>query len=224
MQLLLGLSQHQYKRATQWFVTGFGLSASTVDGSIVKHTARLLEAFEQRTFEADEFVGLLINGKSMRKQHMLVCVGLTRQGQKRVLALTESSTESAAAIRGMLNNLLARGFQHTERFLVMIDGAKGIAKGVREVFGDAVLTQRCQWHKRENMARKTRNKAAVELVRTRMNHAYARPTYAQAKQALNMLEKGSGRPRVYRCGGQPARGLGRNAHPTPARRACTPAG
>ena len=188
-QLLLGMSQRQYKHAAQRFVTGFGLSASTVGRIFVKHTARLLEAFEKRTFEADEFVGLLIDGKSMRKQQMLVCVGLTRQGQKRVLALTESSTESAAAIRGMLNNLLARGFQHTERFLVMIDGAKGIAKGVREVFGDAVLIQRCQWHKRENVARKTRNKAATEHVRARMNHAYARPTYAQAKQALNILEK-----------------------------------
>ena len=89
----------------------------------------------------------------------------------------------------MLNNLLARGFQHTEHFLVMIDGAKGIAKGVREVFGDAVLIQCCQWHKRENVARKTRNEAAAKRVRTRMNHAYALPTYVQAKQALNRLEK-----------------------------------
>ena len=51
MPLLLGMSQHQYKRAAQRFVTGSGLSASTVGRIFVKHTARLLEAFEKRTFE-----------------------------------------------------------------------------------------------------------------------------------------------------------------------------
>ena len=143
MQLLLGLSQRQYKHAAQQFVTGFGLSASTVGRILVKHTAHALEAFEQRTFADEEFVGLLIDGKSLRKQQMLVCVGLTREGQKRVLALTESSAKNAAAIRGMLNNLLARGFRHAEHFLVMINGAKGIAKRVHEVFGDAAMIQHC---------------------------------------------------------------------------------
>ena len=97
------------------------------------------------------------------------------EGEKRVLALTESETENAAAIEGLLRNLLQRGFRHTKRLRIIIDGAKGIAKGAREVFGDTALIQRCQWHKRENVARKTRNKTAAEQVRTRMNEAYAAP-------------------------------------------------
>ena len=39
------------------------------------------------------------------------------------------------------------------------------------------------------MARKTQNKATAEHVHTRMNHASELPTYAQAKHALNTLEK-----------------------------------
>ena len=186
-QLLLGLSQRQYKHAARQFATSFGLSASTVGRMFVKYTARWLEAFEKRTFESEEFVGLLIDGKSLRQQQMLVCVGLTREGKKRVLALAECKTEHTAAVRGMLQHLLARGFRHTERILVMVDGAKGIAKGVREVFGDAALIQRCQWHKRENVASKIRNKTVAAQVRTRMNQAYAAPTYAQAKQTLDTL-------------------------------------
>ena len=61
-----------------------------------------------------------------------------------MLALTESETENAAAIEGLLRNLLQRGFRHTKQLLVIIDGAKDIAKGVREVFGDTALIQHCQ--------------------------------------------------------------------------------
>ena len=38
--------------------------------------------------------------------------------------------------------MLQRDFRHTERLLIIIDGAKGIAKGGCEVFGDTALIQR----------------------------------------------------------------------------------
>ena len=189
MSVLLGLSQRKYKQVVRQFTTSFGLSASTVGRLFIERTARWLEAFEQRTLGNQEFVALLIDGKYLRQQQMILCVGLTTKGEKRVLALTESETENAAAIEGLLRNLLQRGFRHTKRLLIIIDGAKGITKGVRQVFGDTALIQRCQWHKRENVAGKTRNKAAAEQVRTRMNEAYAAPTYAQAKRALHTLEQ-----------------------------------
>ena len=37
--------------------------------------------------------------------------------------------------------MLQRDFRHTERLLIIIDGAKGIAKGGCEVFGDTALIQ-----------------------------------------------------------------------------------
>ncbi len=52
----------------------------------------------------------------------------------------------------------------------MLDGAKGLRKGVKEVFGDQA---RIQWHKRENVASKIPNTDVAEQVRNEMEAAYA---------------------------------------------------
>lgn len=186
-QLLLGLSQRTYRQAVQQCIESFGLSASTVGRMFVEETTRWLEAFEQRTFEAHQYMAVFLDGKTLRQQQMIVCMGITTKGHKHVLAMVESKTENAAAVKSMLGNLFARGFRHTAQLLVIIDGAKGLSKGVRAAFGDAALIQRCQWHKRENVARKFKNKEKAKNIRKRMQRAYEAPTYAQARRKLDTL-------------------------------------
>jgi putative transposase len=57
-----------------------------------------------------------------------------------------------AVVTGLLADLVSRGLRFEDGLLVVIDGAKALATGVREVFGNKALIQRCTLHKRRNVA------------------------------------------------------------------------
>jgi len=56
------------------------------------------------------------------------------------------------------------------------------------VFGAQALVQRCQWHTRENVVRYL-PKAQQAAWRRRLQQAYERPTYAEARAALGRLRQ-----------------------------------
>ncbi len=94
-------------------------------------------------------------------------------GTKVILGFTETNSESHPSVVRVLQDLQARGFRASTSLLVMLDGAKGLHKGVKEVFGDQARIQRCQWHKRKNVASKISNADVAEQVRNEMEAAYA---------------------------------------------------
>ena len=67
-------------------------------------------------------------------------------GRKLPLGFVETTTENSEAIKGLLQDLIGRGLSFNEGLLCVIDGAKGLFKAVREVFGGFACAQRCQWH------------------------------------------------------------------------------
>jgi putative transposase len=87
----------------------------------------------------------------------------------------------------LLRELEERGFRAPAGLLVVLDGSKGLRAAVREVFGD-VPVQRCQWHKRENVVRYL-PKAEQAAWRRKLQAAYAQPSYAHAKRALQRLSR-----------------------------------
>ena len=82
--------------------------------------------------------------------------------------------------------LLTRGLRIDHGLLCVIDGAKGLRKTSQSVFGAQALVQRCQWHKRENVVRYL-PKTQQAAWRKRLQQAYERPTYAEARTALGRL-------------------------------------
>jgi transposase-like protein len=70
--------------------------------------------------------------------------------------------------------------------LVVLDGGKGLRAAVRKVFARRALVQRCMWHKRENVVGylPQREQAAW---RRQLQRAMDRPTYKEAKSALDAL-------------------------------------
>ena len=56
------------------------------------------------------------------------------------------------------------------------------------MFQKKALVQRCQWHKRENVVSYL-PKSEQATWRRRLQHAYDRPTYAEAKAALTKLHR-----------------------------------
>ena len=99
----------------------------------------------------------------------------------------QTETENARVIiMSFLRSLKDRGLDLSAGALVVIDGAKGLKSAVTTVFRGQVLIQRCQWHKRENVVSylpRTEQKAW----RVRLQRAYERPTYAEAKRDLKAM-------------------------------------
>ena len=87
-----------------------------------------------------------------------------------------------------LRELVERGLRTEQGLLCVIDGAKGLRKAIQTVFGRQAVGQRCQWHKRENVVRYVPNGQQATW-RRRLQQAYERPTYAEAKAALLRLRQ-----------------------------------
>src|SRR5215470_184507 len=77
---------------------------------------------------------------------MLVALGFDAQANKHVLGVREGATENAASCTALLTEMRDRGLRTNRAVLAVIDGAKALAKAVRDVFGARALIQRCQQH------------------------------------------------------------------------------
>ncbi len=83
---------------------------------------------------------------------------------------------------------MERGLRYQEGLLVILDGSKGLLKAVKKVFGPVVLVQRCQWHKRENVVSYL-PKRQQSVFRKKLQKAYEKPTYQEAKRELTLVRK-----------------------------------
>ncbi len=119
---------------------------------------------------------------------MVVALGITAAGEKRFLGFIETDTENEKVLSPFLRSLIERGLDTSKGLLVVIDGAKGLRAAVKRAFGSAAAIQRCQWRKRENVVSYLA-KREQPLWRKRLQHAYDRPTYQEARVALKALQK-----------------------------------
>jgi transposase-like protein len=135
-----------------------------------------------------EWLVLIVDGKTFATDQIMVALGVTSTGEKRILGLVQTATENRRTIGAFLRELTERGFAATGRLLVVIDGSKGLRRAIADVFGDRAEVQRCQWHKRENVVSYLPN-ADQAAWRRKLQAAYAHPAYADAKRALTRLHR-----------------------------------
>jgi putative transposase len=187
-RVLGGLSCREYEAAAEAVPEAFGLTRSSVSRRFIRASARSLRQLQERRHDDAEWIALVLDGKTFARDQLVVALGVTRTGEKRILALVQTATENKRVCAAFLQELVERGFAPTGRILVVLDGSKGFRAGVAEVFGDRAEVQRCQWHKRENVVSylPTGDQAAW---RRKLQTAYAHPSYADAKRALLRLHK-----------------------------------
>ncbi len=181
--VLLGLATGDYNRVASEFVDGFGLSQSSTSRAFQERSRKALEEFEHRSLDDYDFVGLWIDGKSQAREQIVIALGLTMQGEKVPLGFVQATTENSTAVGGLLSDIAHRGFSFEESLLCVVDGAKALSKAISEVFGTCAIIQRCQWHKRENVVSYL-NESDKEGYRRRLQQAYQRSDYEEAKAAL----------------------------------------
>jgi transposase-like protein len=130
----------------------------------------------------------MIDGKHTREAQVVIALGITGDGCKIPLGFIQTNTENHLAIKGLLSDLLNRGFQAEDGLLAVVDGAQGLSKALRETFGDKVVIQRCTWHKRENVLSYLKEDQKEEY-KHRLQTAWQEKTYEKAKEKLEEIGK-----------------------------------
>jgi len=185
-RVLGGLSTREYEAAAEAVPEAFGLAKSSVSRRFIRASARALQQLHERRHDDAAWLVLLLDGKTFAADQMVIALGVTTTGEKRVLGLVQTATENKRVCAAFLRELEERGVHATHGLLVVIDGAKGLRAAVRDVYGDDVAVQRCQWHKRENVVSYL-TKALQPVWRRKLQAAYAQPTYRDAQRALQQL-------------------------------------
>jgi len=187
-KVLHGLSCRRYEACAEAVPEAFGLSASSVSRRFIRASAGALQELSERRLERENFVVLFLDGKTFAADMIVIALGITRQGEKKILGFVQTATENEAVCAAFLRGVVARGLRTDQGLLCVIDGAKGLRKAIQTVFGRQAVVHRCQWHKRENVVRYL-PKGHQASWRRRLQQAYERPTYAEARAALLPLRQ-----------------------------------
>ena len=189
LRMLKGIATRNYEACAETVPEAFGLSRSSVSRRYVKGTARKLAEFQERSLEGYDLVALFLDGKSFADEEIIIALGVTLDGQKIPLGFVQAATENERVCRRFLSDLVERGLQYEAGLLVVIDGGKGLYKSVMSVLRGHACVQRCQYHKRQNVVSYL-PKSEHSGIRRKMEAAYGKPTYAEAKAALDALKPG----------------------------------
>jgi transposase-like protein len=187
-RVLGGLSCREYEAAAEAVPEAFGLARTSVSRRFIQASARELRRLQERALGDARWLVLVLDGKTFAGDQLVIALGVTTSGEKRILGLVQTATENRRVIASFLRELGERGFPLDGPLLVVLDGAKGLRAAVREVYGETVQVQRCQWHKRENVVSYL-PKADQATWRRKLQAAYAHPAYADAKRALARLSR-----------------------------------
>lgn len=186
-RVLGGLSCREYESAAEAVPEAFGLARSSVSRRFIRASANELRRLLERRLDDREWLVLVLDGKTFAGDQLVVALGVTSTGEKRILGLVQTASENKRVIAQFLRELGERGFPLDRPILVVLDGAKGLRAAVSDVLGD-VPVQRCQWHKRENVLSYLA-KQDQPAWRRKLQAAYAHTAYADAKRALERLHR-----------------------------------
>lgn len=186
-KLLRQVSTRNYAGAIDDCLEGYGVTKSSVSRHWKVATAAELEKLCQREVPKD-LVALMIDGKHFRSECLVVALGVDKAGEKHVLGLWHGATENSTVVRELLVDLRERGLDTEAAILVVLDGSKALHKGVKDVFGERALIQRCRVHKLRNvlehLPQEKRQQAAW-----RLRGAWAKATADEAHKELKACVK-----------------------------------
>lgn len=185
-QMLIGVSTRKYERSLEDVPPAIetrGTSKSAVSRRFVARTQAELDSWMKRPLGDLEIVALFIDGIGFGEHTVVVAMGVDATGKKHVLAFREGTTENTVLCASMLKDIVARGLPPDRALLVVIDGGKGAHAGVREVFGQYAVIQRCRVHKKRNILGHL-PKHMHDTARTAMNRAYSLTDKKKARDVL----------------------------------------
>lgn len=182
-RLVRGVSTRNYEEVIDLAREGFGVKKSSVSRAFVKASATAVEELSSRRLDEQRFLALFLDGVEYAGETMLVALGITESGEKKILGLRQGASENAAVCTALLEELRERGLDTGQPILAVIDGSKALAAAVKRVWGEKARIQRCQIHKRRNIEAHLPEKHHDELRRL-LGAAWHETDYERAKKQL----------------------------------------
>jgi transposase-like protein len=149
--LLRGVSTRQYKAVLPEMAETVGVERSSVSQAAIAASEDELRQLCERRFDDLDILILYLDGLVFGSHHLLAAVGVDAGGNKHVLGIAEGASENQVVVKGLLENLVARGVKPDRKRLFVIDGSKALRAAIDAVFGTENPVQRCRHHKIENV-------------------------------------------------------------------------
>jgi len=157
-QMLINVSTRKFGRSVRLpegdipAPNGAGVSKSAASRRFVALSAERMQEWMSADLSKLDLLVIQIDGIHIGEDLVLLAaVGIDGAGDKHPLAVMEGATENAAVCQALLDNLVGRGLDPAICRLFIIDGAKALAKAIRNTFGRHTPIQRCQVHKARNI-------------------------------------------------------------------------
>jgi len=171
--------------------TATSTSRSAVSRRFKAATTKALDELMARDLSDLAVAATMIDGIFFAQQCCVVALAICADGTKVPVGLWLGDTENKTVATNLLADLSARGLDASGGILFVLDGSKALAAGVRKVFGDHALIQRCTLHKRRNvtdhLAREERSFVDRKLARA-FNHPDPVAGLRAAKELAALLE------------------------------------
>jgi transposase-like protein len=118
-RMVRGVSTREYMHVVDIAREGFGVAKSSVSCGFVWAPA-------ERRFDGERFAVVMINGVEYAGETMVVALGITEDGAKRLFGLRQGPTENADDYVAILGDLRVRGLDTGQPTLFVLDGAKAL--------------------------------------------------------------------------------------------------
>jgi len=182
--LLQGVSTRHYATVLPQLAETVGVSKSAVSRQAIEASEEKLRRLCERRLEELKLLILYVDGLRFGEQQVLVAVGVDEEGAKHVLGLASGASENEQVVKGLLEDLVARGLKTALKYLFVIDGSKALRAAIDAVFGPQHPVQRCRNHKLENVSGYV-SKEMRSQVKAAMRAAFRLPE----KDGMARLEK-----------------------------------
>ena len=104
-RMVRGVSTRDYEQVIDLARDGFGVAKSSVSREFVRASAAQVKALAERRFDGQRFPVVMIDSVEYAGETMVVAMGITEDGTKRILGLRQGETENAAVCIELLGDL-----------------------------------------------------------------------------------------------------------------------
>lgn len=182
-RMVRGVSTRNYEEVVDLACDSFGVKKSSISRAFVTATSAAVKELSSRRLDQERFLAIFLDGVEYAGEMMLVALGITEKGEKKILGLRQGASENAEVCTSLLEELCQRGLDTKRPILAVLDGSKALAAAVKRVWGAKVRIQRCQIHKRRNIEAHLPQQYHGELRRL-LNAAWHDTDYERATKQL----------------------------------------
>ena len=144
---------------------------------------KALEVFDERSLSGQDYVALWLDAVPVWGRSLMLCMAVTADGYRHMLACTEATLQDSAAARLLLQGLRKRGLCVDRGLLCITSGQAQLGLALTESLGTPLRLQHCQMAKRERVVSYLADEDR-RSVRGAITRAFQEPEPDEAHAAL----------------------------------------